>query len=325
MIKVVLVGAGYIAEHHLQAYRQVPGAQVVAVADVDAGRAARLAAMAGGVPWAADYREVLARGDAVDICTPSARHAEVGLAAAALGKALHVEKPFALSLADAERLLDACARAGVPVMAGQTERFSQLGRMLKEVVDGGDIGRLVLARITRSQGQIWPGGWQGWQFDPAESGGIFLHLGIHTLDLLLWLFDAPARSIYAQTQKRASSAMDMCDYYQCVVKFQDERSAIAELSYALPRPGDKYRAALLVGTAGSASYNLAHDAFLLDAGGLQFVDEGLDPPLARQLAHFVECVETGTPPVTTPAQIRAALRLALAAEESAGAGRAVEL
>jgi len=325
VIKVVLVGAGFIADLHLKAYLQVPDAQVVAVADVDARRAQQLAALAGGVRWATDYRDVLGLGDAVDICTPSASHAEVGMAAAALGKPLHVEKPFALSLADAERLLEAYARAGVPLMAGQTERFSLIGRTLKAVVDSGEIGRLVLARITRNHGHFWPGGWQGWQFDPAKSGGIFLHLGIHTLDLLLWLFDAAPRSIYAQTRKQASGEMDMSDYYQCVLKFQDERSAIAELSYALPRLGETYRTAMLVGTAGSAAYNLAHDSFLLDDSGLHFLDEGLGPPLVRQLAHFVECVQSGQQPLTTPAQIRTALRLALAADESARTGRVIEL
>ena len=325
MIRIVVVGAGFIAENHLKGYQQLTGARVVAVADVDGRRAQHFAALAGGVPWATDYRDVIGAGDAVDICTPSASHAEIGMAAAALGKPLHVEKPFALSLADADRLLDACARAGVPVMAGQTERFSLIGRTLKDVVERGDIGRLVLARITRNHGHFWPGGWQGWQFDPAKSGGIFLHLGIHTLDLLLWLFDAAPRSVYAQTQKRASSEMDMSDYYQCVIKFQDERSAIAELSYALPRLGDTYRAAMLVGTAGSANYNLARDSFLIDDSGFHFADEGLGPAIARQLAHFVECVESGRAPLTTPAQIRTALRLSLAADESARTGRVVEL
>ncbi len=325
MIRIVLVGAGFIAESHLKACLQLPNAQVVAVADVDARRARHLAALAGGVKWATDYREVISLGDAVDICTPSASHVEIGMAAAALGKHLHVEKPFALNMADAEQLLDACARAGVMVMAGQTERFTLISRTLKAVVERGDIGRLVLARIARNHGHFWPGGWQGWQLDPAQSGGIFLHLGIHTLDLLLWLFAVAPRSIYAQTQKRASSEMDMCDYYQCILKFQDDSTAIAELSYALPRMGDSCRAAMLVGTRGSAYYNLAHDAFMMGDQGLHFVEEGLAPPLARQLAHFAECVDMGISPITTPQQIRASLRLALAADESARTGRVVEV
>jgi predicted dehydrogenase len=224
-----------------------------------------------------------------------------------------------------ETLLSACERAGVLVMAGQTERFTLVSRTLKDVVERGDIGKLVLARIVRNHGHFWPGGWHGWQFDPAQSGGIFLHLGIHTLDLLLWLFDRPPRSIYAQTQKRASSEMDMHDYYHCIVKFQDDASAIAELSYALPRLGDNYRAALLVGTKGSAYHNLSHDDFLVSDTGLHFVAEGLDEPLARQLAHFVECVETGKPPITTPEQIRTSLRLSLAAVESARTGQVIEI
>ena len=325
MIRIVLVGAGFIGENHLKAYLQIPNAQVVAVADVDAKRAQQLAALAGGARWATDYREVIGLGDAVDICTPSSTHATIGMAAAALGKHLHVEKPFALTLADAEQLLATCEHVGVLVMAGQTERFKPLSRVMKETIERGDIGKLVMARLSATHGHFWPGGWQGWQFDPAQSGGIFLHLGIHYLDLLLWLFDRPPRSIYAQTQKRASSEMAMHDYYHCIIKFQDDTSAIAELSYALPRRGDGYHGAMLVGTQGTAYHNQPHDAFLYDDKGLHFIEDGLDAPLTSQLAHFVECVESGAPPLTTPTQIRTALKLALAAAESARSGRVVEV
>ncbi len=325
MIRVVLVGAGYIAEAHLKGYLRLANAQVVAVADVDAARANRMAAMAGGVKWSTDYRQVIGEGDIVDICTTSATHAEIGTAAAQAGKHLHVEKPFAMNMADCERLLDACARAGVKVMAGQTERFKPLHRVMKESVERGDIGKLVLTRIAVDAGHFWPGGWEGWQIDPARSGGIFLHLGIHTLDMLLWLSGAMPRSIYAQTQKRASSRMDMNDYYQCVVKYQDGTTAIAELSYALPRRGDSYRAAMLIGTRGSAYHRLTDDAFLITDTGQHFIDENLEDPVGRQVAHFVDCVAANKEPTTTPEQIRTSLRLALAADESARTGRVVEV
>ena len=325
MIRIVLVGAGFIAESHLKGYLQLPNAQVVAVADVDAQRARQLAALAGGAQWATDYREVIGMADIVDICTPSATHVAIGTAAANAGKHIHVEKPFAMSMSECNALLEACARAGVMLMAGQTERFKPLHQTMKQTVERGDIGKLVMARIAVDAGHFWPGGWQGWQIDPAKSGGIFLHLGIHTIDLLVWLFDRAPRSIYAQTQKRAAAAMDMDDYYQCVIKFADDSTAIAELSYALPRRGDTYRAAMLVGTKGSAHYNLAHDDFFIGDTGLHFVEDGLDPPIAQQVAHFVHCVETHTQPIVTPAQIRTSLSLALAAGESARTGRVVEL
>jgi predicted dehydrogenase len=324
-MRVVLVGAGYIAESHLKGYLQLPDVQLVAVADIDAGRARRMAALAGGVRWATDYREVLGLGDIVDICTTSATHVEVGTAAARAGKHIHVEKPFAMTMAECDTLLNACAAAGVKVMAGQTERFKPLHRVMKESIERGDIGRLVQARIAIDVGHFWPGGWEGWQIDPVRSGGVFLHLGIHTLDLLLWLFGVPPRSIYAQTQKRASSEMDMNDYYQCIVKFQDDSTAIAELSYALPRRGDGYRMAMLVGTRGSAYHKLTDDTFIIGDTGLRFVEEGLDAPIARQVAHFVECVAAKRDPMITPAHIRTALQLALAADESARSGQVVEV
>jgi predicted dehydrogenase len=325
MLRIVLVGAGFIAEAHLKGYLRIPGAQVTAVADVDAGRARRMAALAGGVKWTTDFREVLADADIVDICTTSETHGEIGMAAARAGKHIHVEKPFAMTMADCDSLLDACAQAGVKVMAGQTERFKPLHQVTKASIDRGDIGKLVLTRIAIDAGHFWPGGWEGWQIDPARSGGIFLHLGIHTLDLLLWLSGAQPRSIYAQTQKRASGQMDMNDYYQCIVKYQDDTTAIAELSYALPRRGDSYRALMLVGTRGSAYHKLTDDAFLISDSGYHFVADALDDPVSRQVRHFVECVAADSEPVTTPEQIRTALRLALAGDESSRTGQVVEL
>ena len=325
MIKVVLVGAGFIAESHLKGYLQTPNAQIVAVADVDGGRARRLAAAAGGVRWATDYREVIGLGDIVDVCTTSATHVEIGTAAARAGKHVHIEKPFAMSVAECEALLMACEQAGVKVMAGQTERFKPLHEQMKLVVERGDIGRLVMARVNVDAGHFWPGGWQGWQIDPARSGGIFLHLGIHTLDLLLWLFDRPPRSVYAQTARQASAAMDMNDYYQVIVRFADDATAIANLSYALPRRGDGVRAAMLVGSKGSAYHDLSDDDYLISDSGLHFVEDGLDLPITRQVAHFVDCVAQGRDPIVTPTQIRTALRTALAADESARTGRVVEL
>ena len=325
MVRVALVGAGFIAEAHLKGYLRTRGAQIVGVADVDAGRAQRLAALAGGVKWVTDFREVMGDADIVDICTTSATHVAIGLAAAAAGKHLHIEKPFAMTLADCDQLLDACARAGVKVMAGQTERFKPLHQTMKASLERGEIGKLVLTRITVDAGHFWPGGWEGWQIDPARSGGIFLHLGIHTLDLILWLSGAAPRSVYAQTQKRATSQMDMSDYYQCIVKFQDDSTAIAELSYALPRRGDSYRAVMLIGTRGSATHRLTDDAFIFTDSGQHFIGGGLDDPITGQVAHFVECVANDRQPTTTPQQIRTALRLALAADESARTGQVVEV
>lgn len=325
MVKVVLVGAGFIAESHLKGYLQAANAQVAAVVDVDAGRARRMAAAAGGVPWYTDYRAALELGEIVDICTTSATHVEIGTAAARAGKHVHIEKPFAMTVAECETLLNACAESGVKVMAGQTERFKPLHEQMKQLVTDGGIGKLVMVRMNVDAGHFWPGGWQGWQIDPARSGGLFLHLGIHMLDLLLWLFDRQPRSVYAQTAKRASAAMEMSDYYQVIVRFADDSTAVANLTYALPRRGDSVRGAMLVGTKGSAYHDLTDDAYLISDTGLHFLDDGIDLPIGRQVRHFVDCVEQGRDPIVTPAQIRTALRTALAADESARTGRVVEL
>jgi predicted dehydrogenase len=117
----------------------------------------------------------------------------------------------------------------------------------------------------------------------------------------------------------------MSDYYQCIVKFEDDSTAIAELSYALPRRGDSYRAAMLIGTKGSAVHRSTDDAFLFTDSGQHFLPESLEDPMVGQVAHLVECVANDTQPITTPQQIRTALKLALAADESSRTGEVVEV
>ena len=184
-----LVGAGVIAAMHAAAVATVPGAQLVAVTDVQPGRAAQFAG-SWGCAAEPGLDALLARDDidVVSVCVPSGLHAEVGVQAAAAGKHLVVEKPVDVTLAAADRLIEAADAPGVALTVISQHRFDRGLVELRGLVDDGVLGRLVLGEAStkwyRTQGYYDSGPWRGtWALD----GGSLMNQGIHYVDLLRWV------------------------------------------------------------------------------------------------------------------------------------------
>jgi predicted dehydrogenase len=183
-----IVGAGVISSTHADAIASLPDASLIAVTDVEPGRAKSLAARHDCVAEP-DLDALLARDDVdvVSICIPSGLHAEVGIRAAAAGKHLVVEKPIDVSLEAADRLISAARAAGVVMTVISQHRFDKGPIELRRLLDDGQLGRLVLGEAStkwyRSQGYYDSAPWRGtWALD----GGSLMNQGIHYLDLLLW-------------------------------------------------------------------------------------------------------------------------------------------
>ena len=121
MLRVGLVGAGVIGRPHLAALLQVQGIKVVGIADPVAPAAEALATQAGTTAYA-DYRQLLGKVDAVWICTPTFLHAEQTVAFAEAGVHVFCEKPMALNLGAADRMIAAARQAKVQLMIGQVIR-----------------------------------------------------------------------------------------------------------------------------------------------------------------------------------------------------------
>jgi UDP-N-acetyl-2-amino-2-deoxyglucuronate dehydrogenase len=201
-IGFAILGAGMVARYHAVAIERTPGARLVAVGRSDPARAEETARQFG-VPCLADEAALLARDDvdAVCICTPSGVHAQQTIAAARAGKHVLVEKPMALTLADADAMIAACAQAGVQLGVALQRRTDPEFQRVRAAVASGDLGRLVLGSISmpylRPQSYYDSAGWRGtWALD---GGGALMNQGIHLVDLLLWLLGDAA-------EVRASSA-----------------------------------------------------------------------------------------------------------------------
>ncbi len=206
-----ILGTGLIAEYHRQAIAATDGAVLQAVGHYNPDKLARLSEQFT-VP-AMSETELLVRPDidVVIICTPSGQHAEQTIRAAEAGKHVLVEKPMALSLEDADAMIEACRTAGVHLGVCLQRRTEPMFQKVRAAVAAGDLGDITLAGLTMPyfRGDAyyaqadWRGTWAG------DGGGILMNQGIHLIDLLVWfLGDPEAIQAQAATLKRSVEVED---------------------------------------------------------------------------------------------------------------------
>jgi len=251
-IGFAIVGCGVIAPMHEKAIRAQPDAELIAVMDIDPEIAKQRGAEFG-VPFYTDLDALFARDDVqvVDVCVPSGLHAEIGVKAALAGKHVICEKPIDISLAAADRLTAACKEAGVKLQVISQHRFSNAMQQLKEAVDAGKFGRLVMGNASifwyRAQSYYDSGGWRGtWELD---GGGALMNQGVHWVDQLRWIM-GPVKSVSAKMGMLAHERIEVEDAVVAVVEF--ENGAIGSIIGTTDAyPGYTTRLEI-VGTEGSA-------------------------------------------------------------------------
>lgn len=326
MTTIAIIGAGAIARDHVAAYRRIPGARISHVADIDGGRAAELAALAGGATPITDAAAIFAAPevDAVDICTSSASHAPLTIAAARAGKHVHVEKPAALTLADFDAMAAATRDAGVGLMVGQTARFQPVHREIAAGIAEGLIGRPRVLHVLWYVGHVWSDGWRSWQLDPSRSGGHPVHNGVHALDLAVWLLGARPNRVFARGYRTFAPAMGTPDSFHMTVRFDGGALALLEIAYSLRARGDHLRRILAVGESGSLHHTTEGDPNLF-SDAARPAPQATEDALYLQLTHWLATLAGREEPIVTVPQVRAALAAALGAQESLETGAAVAL
>lgn len=338
-----VVGAGVIGAFHAAAIAMVPGARLVAVTDVDTGRAREFAARYGCVA-AADL-DALTGWDDVDVvavCVPSGRHAEVGVRAAAAGKHLVVEKPIDVSLDAADRLIAATAAAGVTVSVISQHRFDPGVVALRRLIDDGALGRLLLGQAStkwwRSQEYYDSAGWRGtWAMD----GGALMNQGIHYADLLRWCL-GPVAEVSALTVTQAHE-MEAEDCALATVRFTSGAvGTITATTSVVPGFPERLEISGTEGSAVVVDGVLVYREARAGAGGV--AESGGSGGVAgsegsaaanaadlnvrahaAQLADFVAALDEGREPAVTAADARATLQLVCAVYQSGREGRPVTL
>ncbi len=203
--KVGLVGTGWWSEKHLKAWVRIPGAEVAALCNRSRGKLKDKAARFH-IPEHRLYHsidEMLANSDIdiVDIATGPETHLEFVEKAAAAGKHIMCQKPFALTLADAENMVCAAKEANVRLMVTENWRWLQPFQTIKSVIDGGSLGRLSVARYIHTDyytPRMTPDAELPQPFFRKMPKLLFYEMGTHWFDTWRFLFGTPKR-LYAET------------------------------------------------------------------------------------------------------------------------------
>lgn len=341
-VRVGLIGSGFISAIHYEAFRFVPGAEVIAVASPTEGRAARFAAERG-IPHA--FRDVRALLDlkAVDLVVlglPNDRHCEVVVQAAGAGKHVVVEKPMAPSLAECDRMIAACEDAGVILGYAEELCFAPKYVRLKQLVDEGALGKIHLVK----QSEKHDGPHTPWFFDTSRSGGgVTFDMGCHAVEFFRWILGKEKRieSVYAQmgTYVHADKT-NGDDEAILILNFEGGAVGLAEESWT--KPGGMDDRAEVFGSSGQAYadvlYGNALRAYSRDGYGyavekagdtkgwtFPVFEEVWNYGFPQEMEHFVDCVRNGKTPRENGHDGRAVVEAICALYASAGRGARVDL
>lgn len=249
--------------------------------------------------------------DGVWIAGPLAQRAELALRAAQAGKHVLIESPWTDSITAADRIIQACAAAGVKLMLSSSLRYRPSIAAVKAALDSGKLGQTALLRV------------HSWQPPTADQPADLQPLIVQHLDLAAWMFRASPTEIFAQGRP-AEGDRRWPDYVQLHLGFPDGGMALISLAQGLP-DGDDYDSLSVVGSTGAAYADDHYQTHLLYRGEAPRAvksDESL-MTVAAQLREFVTAIAANREPASSGADGITALRLAEAAQQSLSAGQPV--
>lgn len=334
---VGIVGGGTIGAVHARALKRIEGAELVAIAGRPRGRGSALA-KEHGADWHPKMESLLERPDvdAVILCTPSGLHPEGAVAAARAGKHVITEKPMAITLEGANRMIEACREAGVVLSVIFQYRYNRAALRLKRALDAGLFGRPVIGNALvhwRRTHDYYRenGGWRGtWELD---GGGALMNQSIHAVDLLQWLL-GPVESLVSYTATLTHD-IDAEDTATAALRFgsgamgviQGTTSAHMDYPLRIEIRGEEGGATL----EGSrlSEWRPSRDTEVLSAEELErFPDspeDSLGPAHERQLREIFGALQRGEEPPLSGEEAKKAVEIVLGIYRSARAGERVQL
>lgn len=320
MTVVAIVGQGSMARAHARAWSEIglgdsiryictPGTPV----PVNDALAAR---------FVTDLDTVLADPDVdvVSICTPTPTHAELALRCLDADRNVLLEKPIALTLADARAIADAAARSTGILMVAHVVRFFDGYRAIRERVESGAVGKPLVVRAERHSTQPDPSSW--WH-DQSKSGGVVVDFAIHDFDQLNLFLGTPLAA--SAHRARPDGPIETEVAY--------EGGGVGRVLSFMGMPqGFPFTSSVeVLGSLGLAEHRFTgaptgvapsgNDSFLLVTDAVEHRPVEVGNPYARQAQYFLDCVRDGIDPAFSPTDSAVlALAVALAARESLVSG-----
>lgn len=325
-VRVAVVGYGYWGSKHIRVLSSMPGVQVTVV-DNDPARIAEARRIYPSAESAPRLDDVLDRVDAVVVATPPTAHATVALQALRQGRHVLVEKPLATTVEDAQEMVDSAAAAGVHLMAGHTFEYNAAVWKLKEIIDSGELGRILYIDAARlSLGKY------------QRDCNVIWDLAPHDISIASYLLDEVPRTASVWANRHVGNRHADVAY----LRLDFERAATHAFVHVSWLDPCRVRRVTVVGERKMAVYN-----DMSDNERIRIYDIGVDPtdpengdtqampvsyrtgdivspfiqfnePLLVQDSHFIECIRTGATP-NTPGERGLDIVRVLAATDSAEA------
>jgi predicted dehydrogenase len=341
MIRVGLIGAGFMGRNHFNQYEKLTDrAKVVALCDTEPDRRAGNWSNVGGnvgdtqgtqrdlgdIRQYADYRELIADPavDMVDICTPTYLHKEMTIAALQAGKHVLCEKAMALTVEECDEMLKVAQNARGHFMIAQVIRFWPECVWLRKAIEDGRYGVLRSLQLRRQAST--PGySLNNWLLDPALSGGAIIDLHVHDVDWALQLVGKP-KAVNAQGWQTANGSVDrIVSLWNC----GPNQVVQIEGAWDLP-PGFGFNMGY------TAVFEQATAIFDFSSGKPLTVypaeGEAQTPKVEgedgyfQEIRYFLDCVARNqAPTISTPRESRDAVAVALAEKQSILSGETVRI
>ncbi len=223
-LRSAIIGCGSIAPLHAQSLKALDKSVLVAVADVEPDRA-RAFGEKYECHFTTDYREILQRADVdvVHVCTPHHLHFEMARDALNANKHVLVEKPLALSVSEAEELVNLASEKSLQLGVVFQNRYNESSRVIKAYIEesklGGVLGIRAMLTWHRDKAYYESGSWRGtWA---GEGGGLLINQAIHTVDLMRW-FGGPLKKTYSSISTTVlTGIIEVEDTAHIVMEFQN--------------------------------------------------------------------------------------------------------
>lgn len=305
--RLALAGTGFIAGIHARAIHNQPDAEIAAVVTTKPDGAAAFRAEYQISRAYASLDDLIQAGgvDALVVCTPNALHAPQTIQALKAGLAVLVEKPMAVTEAEARMMLDASRSSGNPLMVAHCMRFDVEVRWLKEQVNAGKLGAVYR---TKGYGVHTHWGPSGWFTQKAlAGGGALVDMGIHAIDTVRFLLDDPQPvSVYARLARRFTEG-DVEDTGVLIITWENGVESYIETGWWQPHSDGPEAATQLYGNQGFGSV-FPTRLELPDRVNqrIETVDPGFPYPRGeqdpqemydRQMAYFIDCARQRLTPV----------------------------
>jgi len=300
-------------------FEGIADAELVAVADHNPARLAQVREQFPAVQgFYSDYKGLLEHSDvdAVIIATANSEHKDVAILCAEHSKHIMCEKPLALNVADCRAIIDAARTAGVKLMTAFPVRFSPAAVQAREMVQNGDLGRL-LGICTSNHGSM-PGSW--FVEKEKSGGGAVIDHTVHVVDVLRWILDDEVSSVYAEYDTRLHNDLKVEDVGQLLLTFGKGTAVSLDTSWSRPKSFSIWGDVKMdfKGTKQNLSVNCFpqqihhYDDTTMRHSGFD-VGENLD---LLMIEEFIAAIRENRQPLVTGEDGLRALEVALAAYES---------